>query len=126
VGLDGHDMGVKVLACALRDAGFEVVYTGLRQSVEGVARVVEAEDVDAVGLSILSGVHVALTRKMVAALAAVGRDDVPLLVGGVIPRQDVPALHEAGAAAVFPSGERLDRVVEQIRATLEARRAADA
>ena len=121
VGLDGHDMGVKVLARALRDAGFEVIYTGLRQSVEAVARTAVTEDVDAVGLSILSGVHVVQTRKMVAALVTAGRGRIPVLVGGVIPRGDVESLRAAGAAGVFPSGEPLDRVVERIRATLLAR-----
>lgn len=126
VGLDGHDMGVKILARALRDAGFEVIYTGLRQSPESVARTAVAEDVEAVGLSILSGAHLALTEKMAAALAAAGRPDILLLVGGVIPSRDRQRLRELGAAEVFASGEMLDRVVARVRATVEgAGRGAD-
>lgn len=120
VGLDGHDVGVKVLARALRDSGCEVIYTGLRQSVEAVAQAAVAEDADAVGLSILSGVHLALTTKMVAALATGGRPDIPVLVGGFIPREDVEPLLAAGAAAVFPAGEPLDRVVGRVREVLGA------
>jgi methylmalonyl-CoA mutase cobalamin-binding domain/chain len=118
VGLDGHDVGVKVLARALRDAGCEVVYTGLRQSAEVVARAAVAEDVDAVGVSSLSGAHVALTRRVVEALRAAGRPDVPLLLGGFIPRGDVAAVRAAGAAAVFPAGDPLDRVVAAVRSLI--------
>jgi methylmalonyl-CoA mutase C-terminal domain/subunit len=119
IGLDGHDVGVKIVARALRDAGFEVIYTGLRQPVEAVARTAAAEDVDAVGVSILSGAHVGLTRRLVAALAGAGLPGVPVLVGGFIPRQDVERLREAGAAAVFPAGEPLDRVVAHVREALD-------
>jgi methylmalonyl-CoA mutase C-terminal domain/subunit len=118
IGLDGHDMGIKILARALRDSGCEVIYTGLRQSPAAVARTAVTEDVDAVGLSLLSGAHVDLTRKMVAALAEAGRPDLPVLVGGFIPRQDVEALREAGAAAVFAAGQPLPEIVAGVRATL--------
>jgi methylmalonyl-CoA mutase C-terminal domain/subunit len=119
IGLDGHDVGVKIVACALRDAGWEVIYTGLRQPVEAVAHTAAAEDVDAVGVSILSGAHVALTRRLVAALAEAGLAGVPVLVGGFIPREDVERLREAGAAEVFPAGEPLDQVVARVRGALE-------
>jgi methylmalonyl-CoA mutase C-terminal domain/subunit len=124
IGLDGHDMGVKILARALRDSGCEVIYTGLRQSPEAVAQAAVTEDVDAIGLSLLSGAHLELTRKMVAALAKAGRPDVPLLIGGFIPRQDVEALRHAGAAAVFPAGQPLPDVVAHVHETL-ARLAGD-
>lgn len=119
IGLDGHDVGVKIMARALRDAGCEVIYTGLRQPVEAVARTAAAEDVDAVGVSILSGAHVPLTRRLIDALAAAGRPDVLVLVGGFIPRDDVEPLRAAGAAEVFPAGEPLDRVVARVQAALE-------
>jgi methylmalonyl-CoA mutase, C-terminal domain len=118
IGLDGHDMGVKILARALRDAGFEVIYMGLRQSPEAVARAAATEDVDAVGLSVLSGAHVELTRKMSAALAEAGRPDVPLLVGGFIRPDEVESVRQAGAAAVFPAGEPLTRIVASVREAL--------
>jgi methylmalonyl-CoA mutase C-terminal domain/subunit len=124
IGLDGHDMGVKILARALRDSGCEVIYTGLRQSPEAVAHAAVTEDVDAIGLSLLSGAHLELTRKMVAALARAGRPDVPLLIGGFIPRHDVEALQQAGAAAVFPAGQPLPDVVARVHETL-ARLAGD-
>lgn len=118
IGLDGHDMGIKILARGLRDAGCEVIYTGLRQSAEAVARTAVTEDVDAVGLSLLSGAHVDLTRKMVAALAEAGRPDLPVLVGGFIPRGDVEGLLAAGAAAVFPAGQPLPDIVARVHETL--------
>jgi methylmalonyl-CoA mutase C-terminal domain/subunit len=111
-------MGVKILALALRDAGFEVIYTGLRQSPEAVARTAVSEDVDAVGLSLLSGAHLDLTRKMVAALAEAGGPAIPVLVGGFIPRDEVEALRQAGAAAVFPAGQALTDIVARVHDTL--------
>jgi methylmalonyl-CoA mutase C-terminal domain/subunit len=122
IGLDGHDMGIKILARALRDSGCEVIYTGLRQSPEAVARTAVAEDVDAVGLSLLSGAHLALTRKMVAALAEAGRPEIPVLVGGFILRDEIEALRQAGAAAVFPAGQTLTEIVARVHDML-ARRA---
>ena len=110
-GLDGHDRGAKLVARALRDAGFEVIYLGIRQRPEVIARVAAQEDVRIVGLSILSGAHVALTRKTAAALREAGADDVLLVVGGTIPQRDVPTLEEVGAVGVFPTGTPLEQVV---------------
>jgi methylmalonyl-CoA mutase C-terminal domain/subunit len=115
-GLDGHDRGAKLVARALRDAGFEVIYLGIRQRPETIAAVALQEDVKIVGLSILSGAHLALTKKTVDALRAVGADDVVLVVGGTIPKRDVAALEEAGAAAVYPTGTPLEELVESLRA----------
>ena len=115
VGLDGHDRGVKVVARILRDAGFEVIYTGIRQRPEAIASVALQEDVQIVGLSILSGAHVALTRKTADALRSAGADDVLLVVGGTVPKRDLPRLEEAGAAAVFPTGTPLEALVDKMR-----------
>jgi methylmalonyl-CoA mutase, C-terminal domain len=115
-GLDGHDRGAKLVARALRDAGFEVIYTGIRQRPEAIASVAVQEDVQAVGLSILSGAHVALTRKTADALRAAGADGVLLVVGGTIPQRDVAKLEAAGAAAVYPTGTPLDTLIDSIRA----------
>jgi methylmalonyl-CoA mutase C-terminal domain/subunit len=114
-GLDGHDRGAKLVARGLRDAGFEVIYTGIRQRPEAIAAVAVQEDVQVVGLSILSGAHVALTRKTADALRAAGADDVALVVGGTIPERDVPRLEAAGAAAVYPTGTPLESLVESIQ-----------
>jgi methylmalonyl-CoA mutase, C-terminal domain len=114
-GLDGHDRGAKLVARALRDAGFEVIYTGIRQRPEAIASVAVQEDVEIVGLSILSGAHVALTRKTADALRDAGADDVRLVVGGTVPKRDVPRLEEAGAVAVFPTGTSLEDLVEKMR-----------
>lgn len=119
-GLDGHDRGAKLVARALRDAGFEVVYLGIRQRPEAIAAVAVQEDVRIVGLSILSGAHVALTKKTADALRAAGADDILLVVGGTIPQRDIPRLEEAGAAAVYPTGTPLEAVVERMQ-TLAAR-----
>lgn len=113
-GLDGHDVGAKVIALALRDAGAEVIYTGLRKTPGYIARVAAEENVDAVGLSILSGSHIELVRETAAALKAEQADDVPVFVGGTIPRADWPALTEAGVAAVFDSEMSLDEVVAEV------------
>jgi methylmalonyl-CoA mutase C-terminal domain/subunit len=115
-GLDGHDRGAKVVALALRDAGFEVIYTGIRQKPSQIAEVALQEDVDVVGLSVLSGAHVSLTRKVVDALRAAGVGDIQVVVGGTVPSSDVPKLHEAGAVAVYPTGSTLEMLVESIRA----------
>lgn len=114
-GLDGHDRGAKLVSRALRDAGFEVIYTGIRQRPEAIAAVAAQEDVQLVGLSILSGAHVALTRKVATALQELGADDVRIVVGGTIPSRDVPHLVDAGAAAVFPTGTDLDDVVRALK-----------
>jgi methylmalonyl-CoA mutase, C-terminal domain len=114
-GLDGHDRGAKIIARALRDAGFEVIFTGIRQRVEDIVSIALQEDVAVVGLSILSGAHVALTAKTVEALRASDAGDMAVIVGGTIPAADIPRLHEAGAAAVFPTGTPLDTVVSEVR-----------
>jgi methylmalonyl-CoA mutase, C-terminal domain len=114
-GLDGHDRGAKLVARALRDAGFEVIYLGIRQRPEVIASVAVQEDVDIVGLSILSGAHLALTTKTAAALQAAGGSDIRLVVGGTIPQRDVPKLEAAGAVGVYPTGTALDEVVESLR-----------
>jgi methylmalonyl-CoA mutase C-terminal domain/subunit len=114
-GLDGHDRGAKLVARALTDAGFEVIYTGIRRRPEAIAHAAVQEDVQVVGLSILSGSHVALTQKTSDALRAAGAD-VLLVVGGTIPHRDVPRLEAAGAAAVYPTGTPLEDVVESLRA----------
>jgi methylmalonyl-CoA mutase C-terminal domain/subunit len=119
-GLDGHDRGAKVVAYALRDAGMEVIYTGLRQNVEHIAEVALQEDVDAIGLSILSGAHLPLTRRLKEALGE-RANEVAILVGGTIARQEIPAMLEAGASAVFPTGTALAEVVAGVRAAVEKR-----
>jgi methylmalonyl-CoA mutase, C-terminal domain len=113
-GLDGHDRGAKLVARALRDGGFEVIYTGIRQRPEAIAAAAAQEDVDVVGLSILSGAHVGLTQRTIEALRKVGRGDILVVVGGTIPMADVPKLLELGAAAVFPTGTSLDELVTAI------------
>jgi methylmalonyl-CoA mutase, C-terminal domain len=122
-GLDGHDRGAKLVARSLRDAGFEVIYLGIRQRPEQIASVAVQEDVRVVGLSILSGAHMALTVKTVDALRAAGADDMLVVVGGTIPRKDVPRLEAAGAAAVYPTGTALEDVVESMRALCGERQA---
>jgi methylmalonyl-CoA mutase C-terminal domain/subunit len=114
-GLDGHDRGAKLVARALRDAGFEVIYLGIRQRPETIAAVALQEDVQVVGLSILSGAHGALTEKTAKALRDAGADDVLLVVGGTIPKRDVPRLKAAGASAVYPTGTPLEELVESLR-----------
>ncbi|MEU6260548.1 cobalamin B12-binding domain-containing protein [Streptomyces sp. NPDC047043] len=115
-GLDGHDRGAKIVARALRDAGFEVVFTGIRQRVEDIVATAVQEDVAMVGLSMLSGAHLALTARTVEALRAADAGDITVVVGGTIPPADVPRLRAAGAAAVFPTGTPLDVVVAEVRA----------
>ena len=113
-GLDGHDRGAKVIARALRDAGMEVIYSGLRQTPEKIVRAVLDEDVDVVGLSILSGAHRTLVPRVLDLLTREGAGDVPVLVGGIIPNEDAAALREAGVAAVFGPGTPTGRIVEEI------------
>ena len=114
-GLDGHDRGAKVVAAALRDAGMEVIYTGLHQTPEQIAETVIQEDADAVGLSILSGAHMTLVPKVVALLREQGADDVLVTVGGTLPADDIPELQEKGVAEVFTPGASTDDIVEFIR-----------
>ncbi|MDA8075079.1 MAG: cobalamin B12-binding domain-containing protein [Actinomycetota bacterium] len=122
-GLDGHDRGAKVIARALRDAGFEVVYTGLHQTPEQIAQAVVQEDADALGLSLLSGAHLTLVPKVVAQLSAVGRSDVLVMVGGIIPEADVPVLEAAGVAKVFTPGAPLPSIGAWLEEALDRREA---
>ena len=107
-GLDGHDRGAKVMAHALKDAGFEVIYTGLHQTVEMIAQAAIQEDVDVIGLSIMSGAHIPICEKLIRLLKEKGADDMMILVGGVIPNRDIPRLKEMGVAEVFPGGSDID------------------
>lgn len=120
-GLDGHDRGAKVVARALRDAGMEVVYTGLRQTPEQVVAAVLDEDADALGLSVLSGAHLTLFPRIVELLREAGAGDVVVFGGGIIPAQDVAALREAGVAAVFGPGTPMGEIVEWVRTALADR-----
>jgi len=115
VGLDGHDRGVNVIARLLRDAGMEVVYTGLFQTPESVARTAVDEDVDVVGLSILSGAHLTLVPLVLDALRELD-SSIPVVVGGIIPQEDVAALRDAGVAATFGPGSSMDDIVATIEA----------
>ena len=114
-GLDGHDRGAKVVARALRDAGMEVIYTGLRQTPEMIAESALQEDVDAVGLSILSGAHMALVPRVLELLRQNGMQDVLVFVGGIIPDEDAPRLREMGVAGVYGPGTLTEQIVEDIR-----------
>ncbi len=114
-GLDGHDRGAKIVARTLRDAGFEVIYTGIRQRIEDIVSIALQEDVAVVGLSILSGAHVALTQRTVDALKAADAGDIAVVVGGTIPQSDVQKVLDAGAVAVFPTGTALDVLVSEVR-----------
>jgi methylmalonyl-CoA mutase C-terminal domain/subunit len=114
-GLDGHDRGAKVVARALRDAGMEVIYTGLRQTPEMIAEAALQEDVDVVGLSILSGAHMTLFPRVIALLHQNGQDDVIVIGGGIIPPEDDLALRSLGVRAVFGPGTPLEQIVQYIR-----------
>lgn len=118
-GLDGHDRGAKIVARTLRDAGFEVIYTGIRQRIEDIVSIALQEDVALVGLSILSGAHIGLTTRVVDALRDADAGDIAVVVGGTIPQGDVQKLLDAGAAAVFPTGTSLDVLVRDVRALTE-------
>lgn len=118
-GLDGHDRGAKVVAAALRDAGMEVVYTGLHQTPEMIATAAVQEDVDVVGLSILSGAHMTLFPRVQALLEEAGREDILLLGGGIIPEEDVAKLEEEGVAKVFGPGANTQEIVDYIRSWAE-------
>ncbi len=114
-GLDGHDRGAKVIARALRDAGMEVIYTGLRQTPEMIASAAVQEDVDAVGISILSGAHNTLCPRIVDLLRENGMDDTLVLVGGIVPQEDIPVLKEKGIAEVFLPGTSTEDIVKYLR-----------
>lgn len=115
IGLDGHDRGVKVVARALRDAGMEVIYTGLWQTPDRVVRAVADEDADALGISLLSGAHLTLMPKILELMRAEGMADVPVVLGGIVPEEDVPALEHMGVARVFTPGTTLDEIVDFLR-----------
>ncbi len=120
-GLDGHDRGAKVIARALRDAGFEVIYTGLHQTPEQVVQTVVQEDADAVGLSLLSGAHLTLIPRIIDGLKGEGVGDVLVVVGGIIPEADIPKLKEMGVAEVFTPGAPLPQISEWLEHALDAR-----
>ena len=117
-GLDGHDRGAKVIARMLRDAGMEVVYTGLRQTPEMIAEAALQEDVQVIGLSILSGAHMALVPKVLELLRANGLGDVRVFVGGIIPDEDVPVLRELGVAGIFGPGASSEAIIAAVRASV--------
>ena len=117
-GLDGHDRGAKVIARALRDAGMEVVYTGLHQTPEQIVQTVIQEDADAVGLSVLSGAHMTLFAKTLELLKQNEVEDVVVFGGGIIPEADIPALEQSGVAKVFTPGATMDEVVRWVRANV--------
>lgn len=124
-GLDGHDRGAKVVARALRDAGMEVIYTGLRQTPTMIAEAALQEDVDVVGLSILSGAHMALVPRVLEALKERGLEDLPVFVGGIIPSDDAEALKSMGVWEVFGPGTDTQTVVQAVQESLQARAAHD-
>jgi methylmalonyl-CoA mutase C-terminal domain/subunit len=121
IGLDGHDRGAKVIALGLRDAGFEVIYMGLRQTPEKIVRTAIQEDVDLIGLSILSGAHLPLTRRVMEWLKNEGREDMIVFVGGIIPEEDKPHLKELGVAEIFTSGTDIDQVAQIITQHVNAK-----
>ena len=120
-GLDGHDRGAKIIARALRDAGMEVIYTGLHQTPEQIAETVIQEDAHAVGLSILSGAHMTLVPRVVDLLKQQGADDVVVTVGGTIPAEDIDELKRLGVAQVFTPGASTQEIVDWIRANIQPR-----
>jgi len=115
-GLDGHDRGAKVVAIAMKEAGMEVVYMGLHQTLEAIVAAAVQEDVDVIGLSILSGGHLPICRRLMELLAAEGVDDIAVAVGGVIPKRDVAVLQEMGVKGVFPGGADLHKMTDAIKA----------
>lgn len=124
VGLDGHDRGAKIIARALRDAGFEVIYTGLHQSPEMVVDTAIQEDVDAISLSILSGAHNYLFPRVIELLREKGSQDIPVFGGGIIPETDIPGLKKAGVLEIFTPGATTAEIVEWVRSNIPRRGAA--
>ena len=118
-GLDGHDRGAKTMALLLRDAGMEVIYTGIRNSIDAIVQATMQEDVQIIGLSILSGAHVGWSQQLLEGLREKNMDDVQVVVGGVIPEADIPVLKELGVAAVFPGGTPFAEVIATIRSLVQ-------
>jgi methylmalonyl-CoA mutase C-terminal domain/subunit len=118
-GLDGHDRGAKVIARALRDAGFEVIYTGLHQTPEQIVETAIQEDADAVGLSLLSGAHMTLFPRVIDQLRARGADEVLVFGGGIIPEADIPKLKELGVGEIFTPGARMDAITDWLEEALD-------
>ena len=118
-GLDGHDKGAKIVALALRDAGMEVIYSGLHQTLDQIIHTAVQESVDVIGLSIMSGAHLPISEKLIAMMKQAGLDDTRLTVGGVIPNRDIPTLKEMGVAAVFPGGTSFDEITAGINRLFE-------
>jgi methylmalonyl-CoA mutase, C-terminal domain len=118
-GLDGHDRGAKVVARALRDAGMEVIYTGLRQTPEMIAEAALQEDVDVVGLSILSGAHMALAPRILELLKANGQEDVHVFMGGIIPDEDMPRLKEMGVSGIYGPGASTEDIIKDVREAIK-------
>jgi methylmalonyl-CoA mutase C-terminal domain/subunit len=121
-GLDGHDRGAKIIARAFRDAGFEVVYTGLRQTPEQIVNAALQEDVDVVGLSVLSGAHMSLCPRILELMKKAKLDDVLVLVGGIIPDRDIPTLKELGVSEIFQPGVSTADIVDYVRRNVGQRR----
>jgi methylmalonyl-CoA mutase C-terminal domain/subunit len=120
-GLDGHDRGAKIIARALRDAGFEVIYTGLHQTPEMIAEAAAQEDVDAIGLSVLSGAHMTLFPAVITQLKQRGIDDVVLFGGGIVPAEDIPELRKQGIQAIFTPGATTQEIIDWVRANVAPR-----
>lgn len=113
--LDGHDRGAKVVALALRDAGMEVAYSGLHQSIDQIVSTAIQESVDIIGLSIMTGAHLPICQKLIKRMRAEKMEDVRIIVGGVVPKDDIPKLKEMGVQGVFPGGTSFDKIVQSIR-----------
>ena len=120
-GLDGHDRGAKVVAQALRDAGMEVIYTGLHQTVDQIISTALQEDVDVIGLSIMSGAHVPICQKLIKKMKEKKIDDVLVVVGGVIPKRDIPLLQRIGISGIFPGGTPFDESIRWIKENIKQR-----
>ncbi len=120
-GLDGHDRGAKIVARALRDAGFEVIYTGLHQTPEMIANAAIQEDADAIGLSILSGAHLTLFPRLMELLRARGANDIVVFGGGIIPQEDIPVLKQCGVHEIFTPGTSLETIVDWVRTHVKPR-----
>ena len=114
-GLDGHDRGAKVVARALKDAGMEVIYLGIHRTAEEIVKAAVQEDVDFIGLSMLSGAHLILTEQVLKKMAEQKIDDIPLIVGGTIPKRDIEKLKQLGVALIFPTQTPLDRIISEIK-----------